>query len=80
MVFRKGGKLPNNLEFHYDGTKIDIVNKFCYLGITFTPGGSYTQTQITLAGQAQKAIFKLNRYLHKFTYITPSHRLELSDK
>ena len=37
-------------------------------------------TQSTLAGQAQKAIFKLNKYLYKFTYITPRHKLDLFDK
>ena len=46
----------------------------------FTPGGSFTETQNTLAGQAQKAIFKMNKYLYKFTYIFPKHILELSDK
>ena len=80
MVFRKGGRLSKNLNFHYDGNSIEIVNKFSYLGIAFTSGGSFKQTQNTLAGQAQKAVFKLNRYLHKFTYITPAHRLELFDK
>ena len=80
MIFRKGGKLPSNLEFHYDGEKIDIVSKFTYLGVTFTAGGSFQQTQNSLAGQAQKGIFKLSKYLYKFTYITPSHKLELFDK
>lgn len=33
-----------------------------------------------MSGQAQKAIFKLNKYLYKFTSITPKHKLELFDK
>ena len=33
-----------------------------------------------MAGQAQKAIFKLNKYLYKFTFVAPKHRLELFDK
>ena len=39
VIFRKGGRLPANLQFNYKGSKIDIVNKFCYLGIVFTSGG-----------------------------------------
>ncbi|MES9881349.1 MAG: reverse transcriptase domain-containing protein, partial [Sedimenticola sp.] len=80
VVFRKGGMLPRNLHFYYNGSEIEIVTKFTYLGIVFTPGGSFKETQSLLAGQALKAIFKLNSYLYKFTDITPLHRLQLFDK
>ena len=56
------------------------MNTFSYLGIVFSPGGSFSNTQITLAGQALKAIFKLNSYLYKFTNISPRHTIELFDK
>ena len=80
MVFRKGGVLPRNLGFYYEGNQIEIVKSFKYLGIVFTAGGSFSGTQNTLSGQAQKAIFKLNKYLYKFTFIPPKHKLELFDK
>ncbi|MCG8034648.1 MAG: endonuclease/exonuclease/phosphatase family protein, partial [Candidatus Thiodiazotropha taylori] len=80
MVFRKGGILPRNLAFYYDGELLEIVSKFRYLGIVFTAGGSFSEAQNTLAGQAQKAIFKMNKYLYKFTFLSPRHRLELFDK
>ena len=59
---------------------IEIVNKFFYLGISFSTGGSFTETHKTLSGQALKAIFKLNQYLYKFTDLSPKHNLELFDK
>ena len=80
MVFRKGGILPRNLAFFYNEQQVEIVNKFRYLGITFTVGGSFSEAQITLAGQAQKAIFQLNKYLYKFTFLPPRHKLDLFDK
>ena len=80
LVFRKGGMLPRNLVFTYDNEPLEIVKSFKYLGIVFTTGGSFSETQSTLAGQAQKAIFKLNKYMYKFTFITPKHKLELFDK
>ena len=46
----------------------------------FTSGGSFSSAQSTLAGRAQKAIFRLNSYLYKFTDISPYHKLELFDK
>ena len=80
MVFRKGGVLPRNLKFYYNGQQLEIVNKFRYLGVVFTAGGSFSECQNTLAGQAQKAIFQLNKYLYKFTFLSPRHKLELFDK
>ena len=35
VVFGRGCRLPNNLEFSYNGKVIEIVNKFSYLGIVF---------------------------------------------
>ena len=52
------------MSFYYNGEVLEIVSEFKYLGIVFTPGGSFSGAQSTLAGQAQKAIFKMNRYLH----------------
>ena len=80
LIFRKGGILPRNLAFTYDNEPLDIVKSFKYLGIVFTAGGSFSEAQSTLAGQAQKAVFKLNKYIYKFTFITPKHKLELFDK
>ena len=56
------------------------MNTFSYLGIVFSTGGSFSECHKTLAGQALKAIFKLNRYLYNFTNITPRHKIELFDK
>ena len=80
LIFRKGGTLQRNLVFMYEDQPIEIVRSFKYLGIVFTTGGSFSEAQTTLAGQAQKAIFKLNKYLYKFTYVSPKHKLELFDK
>ena len=80
LIFRKGGTLQRNLIFLYEDQPIEIVSSFRYLGIVFTTGGSFSEAQTTLAGKAQKAIFKLNKYLYKFTFISPKHKLELFDK
>ena len=43
-------------------------------------GASCKEAQRTLAGQALKAIFALNKYLYKFTYLKPSHVIDVFDK
>ena len=58
IVFRKGGLLPRN----YDNTELEIVSSFTYLGMVFTSGGSFSTAQQTLAGQAQKDVYKLKRH------------------
>jgi hypothetical protein len=80
MIFRKGGRYQNDLQFRYNGETLDIVSTFNYLGIVLSSGGSFTQACNTLAGQAMKAYFKLKCYLHKFTNIKVSHQIELFDK
>ena len=80
MIFREGGMLRRNLAFFYDGELLEIASKFKYLGIVFISGGSFSEAQNTLAGQAQKAIFKMNTYLYKFIFLSQRHKLELFDK
>jgi len=79
MIFRKGGR-NSNISFRYNNKTIDIVNRFNYLGVVFTSGGSFCDASNTLAGQALKAIFKLKKYLYKFTEIPVGNKLELFDK
>ena len=80
VVFRKGGRVPGDLNFTFNGENIEIVKQFSYLGIVYTSGGSCHQTQKTLSGQALKAIFAMNKYLYKFTHLKPLHVLDLFDK
>ena len=55
MVFRKGGRLSQNLRFLYDGKEIEIVSKFNYLGIVFSSGGSFSEAQHTLCRSSFKS-------------------------
>ena len=80
MVFRKGGRLLDNISFYYDEAEREIVNKFVCLGVTFKTGDSFHETQNCLAGKALNAIFKMNNFLYQFTDISIKHRLDLFDK
>ena len=46
MIFRKGGRLSNNLDFKYGNNPIEIVCRFSYLGVVFTTGGSFTDCRL----------------------------------
>ena len=45
QIFRRGGTLRRNLTFSYDSNDVEIVNKFTYLGVVFTTGGSLYETK-----------------------------------
>ena len=79
-IFRKGGRPNRNNNFTFKGETIEILDKFNYLGIVFTTGGSFNETHNALSGQALKAIYKLKSYLLKFTNISVKHMLDLFDK
>ena len=71
--------IPQNLQFHYGDTVLEITHKYTYLGIVFTTDGSFPEAQSTLSGQAQKAIFVLNNYIRNFVnvLVSPGHVLDL---
>jgi len=56
-----------------------ILPPLCHI-IVFSTGGSFSDSQNALSGQALKAIFQMNKYLYKFTNISVRHRLDLFDK
>ena len=82
MIFKKGGQLRRNLSLKYGNHELEIASKYTYLGIVFffMTGGTFNTAQSTLSGQAQKAIFILNKYLTKFSNLVPSHVLDLFHK
>ena len=41
LIFRKGGRLCENMTFHYGVHDLEIVSKFVYLGLVFSTGGSF---------------------------------------
>jgi hypothetical protein len=80
MIFRKAGRLPEHLHFYYNDSEIEIVNTFKYLGVVFSSGGAFQEQDKAASGQALKALFQLNKYLYKFTDISPRHQFDLFDK
>ena len=72
--------MPNNTVFNFDNVEIEIVKNFTYLGMVFSTGGSFSEAQSVLSGQALNAIFQMNKYLHKFTYLAVQLRLDLFEK
>ena len=63
LIF-SSGRTPKNLRFLYDGKQLDIVDKFNYLGITFTKSGSFLNAKkdrVSKGTQAMYSVLKKGR-------------------
>ena len=56
VVFRKGSKLASGTKFKWGNEKVDIVNSYTYLGVTFHYSGSFSMACDTFIQKATKAM------------------------
>ncbi|KAK6196064.1 hypothetical protein SNE40_001359 [Patella caerulea] len=69
IIFKNGGKIRENETWTYEGKDLEIVKSFNYLGVVFNHNGKFSLTQKTIAQQASKACFGLQRIIHE-NYLT----------
>ena len=79
IVFRKGGYLAKHEKWILDGSKMDVVNQYNYLGIAFTPKGVWYSAQNNLSSSASKAIFSLKSVLNNLPGLPVSNILHIFD-
>ena len=60
MIFSKSGRLLEG-DFFHNARRLEIVEEYLYLGISFKPSGSFLAAVSRLTEQARKAIFKVNQ-------------------
>jgi hypothetical protein len=59
IIFFSSGRLPQHINFSYDGNAIEIVNEFTYLGLNFSRTGSSTNAKKVLINKAYKAMYEV---------------------
>ncbi|PJE78138.1 hypothetical protein CI610_02930 [invertebrate metagenome] len=67
VVFRKRKRMLPSENWTFNGNPIEIVDKFCYLGLIFNFNGRFTAALDTLACQGRKAYYHLKRKMKVFT-------------
>ena len=60
LIFNKAGRLLKT-KFYLDGTELECVSNYKYLGISFCSSGSFSLAQKQLYQKALKALFKLKK-------------------
>ena len=63
MVFRKGGNLKSTENWEHNGTPIEVVNDFNYLGTVFHFNGSFNANEQYIAGKGLKAMKYIDKLL-----------------
>ena len=64
MIFNRGGHILNSFPFSYGHVPLQICNEYSYLGIMFTPSGSFTKAINILKEKANKVFFKIRENLY----------------
>ena len=64
MIFLKSGRLLPDYSFNFDTQNIKLCNEYSYLGIAFTPSGSFRKTLNMLYEKACKAFFTIRAQLY----------------
>ncbi len=78
MIFGLG-RINQNEEYFFKGSKIDIANDFEYLGITFTRTCNFDLTKKRLADKALRAMYELLK-IGRLYKLSIKLQLELFDK
>ena len=52
IIIFSGGRLPQNINFIYDGNALEIVNELTYLGLNFSRTGSFMSAKKILVRKA----------------------------
>ena len=77
MLFKPSNR-PLQFEIFYDGTQLEIVDSFIYLGVRLSSNGSFFKAQKHLSEQASKALYSLNSLFDK-TCLCIEDKLRLFD-
>jgi len=67
LVFKRGGRVANNEKLKYNGSALEIVQGFIYVGIYFTNRLSFYRMAESTAIKAKKALVSMFNSLHRFS-------------
>lgn len=77
MLFKTSNR-PENFEILYEGSVLENVRNFIYLGVNISSNGKFYQAQKHLSEQASKALFSLNN-LFRDNILCVQDKLKLFD-
>ena len=74
VIFNKGGHKFSSFKFDLNGSPVEIVQSYCYLGIIFSSCGSFARACDALTDKALKAFYKFKQ-IHPYNNVLLSLKL-----
>ena len=71
VVFRKGGHIAAREKWFYDGMKLEIVNRYKYLGVIFSTGLTFSYAHEDVANRAKKGVVDILTLLRTMGDLNP---------
>ena len=63
IIFRNGGYIASREKWNFAGVNLEIVNKYKYLGITFSTGLTFSYALEEMAAKAKRGVYNILRFL-----------------
>lgn len=79
MVFRKGGFLGRHEKWSVDGHQLEVVNRYVYLGFTFSTSMSLHESANQLALKGRRALFHVLRVQNRLEQMTRNTFFKIFD-
>ena len=79
IAFRNGGIVKKVDKWYFQGSEIEIVSLYKYLGVYFTPKSIWNKTKELLARHDKRAAFSIFNFQKHFGHFYHSDSLELFD-
>ena len=79
IVFRKGGFLAAKEKWFLGGAVLEVVNKYKYLGLTFSAGHSFAAAMEDTSIRVKKSTLEVLRALKKISCNSPEVFFKLFD-
>ena len=77
VIFKRGGRLGIKEKWWFNGSIVEVVPSFKYLGCVLSSSGSYTNCITSLVSSARRALFCLKKFINNNSEILPTMQLEL---
>ena len=77
LAFKKGGRLSKREKWTYQGTIIETVKNFKYVGCIFSPSGNFTACMDELMESSRRALFVLSKLFRTNPEILPVNKIQL---
>ena len=78
LVFRKRGRIPQDVQFTFENIILEVVDDFNYLGVIMNYTGTFVLNQQNLLGKGLKAMNTLLANVKTFNF-TPKTLCQLFD-